>query len=404
MDNGSNDAALRERAAKVIPGGMYGHMAMGARMPANYPQFFSRAKGARLWDVDGNEYIDYICSYGPMIAGYGNERIAARAEAQRGSIDIGNGPDANVVELAERLVGTVSHADWAVFSKNGNDATTTCVMAARAHRGRSKVLVARGAYHGSQPWANRRAPGAPGTEHDAFPMYDFNDITSVEAAVREHSGDIAGIMVSSFRHDAGSHQELVDPDFARAVRRLADQEDAALILDDVRGGFRLSLDASWSLLGIRPDLSAWGKAIANGEPLAATLGSERFRDAMASVFVTGSFWYQAAPMAAALETIDILHEEDAPTRLGALGQRLRDGIDEVATLHQERIRQSGPPQMPSIMFEDDPRCERGIALCSGLIERGIYFHPWHNMFLSLAHTEDDIDRTIEAVDGALGEL
>jgi len=116
MDNGARDAALRERAASVIPGGMYGHMAMGARMPANYPQFFARAKGARLWDVDGNEYIDYICSYGPMIAGYGNERIAAKAQAQRGSIDIGNGPAANVVELAERLVGTVAHADWAVFS------------------------------------------------------------------------------------------------------------------------------------------------------------------------------------------------------------------------------------------------------------------------------------------------
>ena len=400
----TNDSALRARAAQVIPNGMYGHMAIGPRMPPGYPQFFSRAEGARLWDVDGNEMIDYVCSYGPMIVGYGNPRVNARAAAQRTAMDIGNGPTETVVELAEKLVGMVTHADWAVFSKNGNDATTTCVMAARAYAGKSKVLVADGAYHGSQPWANRYAPGAPATEHEAFPTYVYNDVANLEVAVRRHSGDLAGIMVSAYRHDAGYHQALPKPEFAAAVRRLCDQEDAALILDDVRAGFRLSLDASWSLLGIRPDLSAWGKALANGEALAATLGSDRYRKAMESVFVTGSYWYQAAPMAAALETLDILIEEDAPTRLEALGTRLREGIDEIAELHQQRIRQSGPPQMPTIMFEDDPKGERGLAFCSALLDHGVYFHPWHNMFLSLAHTEADIDRTLEAVDAAMKTL
>ena len=398
------DTALRQRAARVIPNGMYGHMAIGPRMPAGYPQFFSRAEGARLWDAGGREYIDYVCSYGPMIVGYRNPRVDGRAAAQRSAMDIGNGPTESIVELAERLVGMVEHADWAVFSKNGNDATTTCIMAARAYAGKSKVLVADGAYHGSQPWANRRAPGAPASEHDAFPTYRFNDSASLEEAVRASAGDIAGIMVSAFKHDAGFHQELVDPQFAATVRRLCDQEDAALILDDVRAGFRLSLDASWSRLGIRPDLSAWGKALANGEALAATLGSVRYWEAMGSVFVTGSYWYQAAPMAAALETLDILVEEDAPTRLEALGERLRRGVDEIAELHQRRVRQSGPPQMPTIMFEDDPQGEQGRSFCTALIERGVYFHPWHNMFLSLAHTEADIDRTLEAVDAAMKTL
>ena len=404
MTRPTNDMALRQRASRVIPGGMYGHMAIGPRMPAGYPQFFSRAQGARLWDADGREYIDYICAYGPMIVGYGNQRVSDRANAQRAAMDLGNGPTETVVELAEKLVGMVDHADWAVFSKNGNDATTTCVMAARAYAGKSKVLVANGAYHGSQPWANRRAPGAPATEHDAFPTYDYNDTASLERTVRECSGDLAGIMVSAFRHDAGSHQELVDPEFAHAVRRLCDEHDAALILDDVRAGFRLSLDASWSLLGIKPDLSAWGKALANGEAIAATLGSDRYRDAMASVFVTGSFWYQPVPMAAALETLDIVTEENAPLRLEALGMRLRQGIDQIAELHQQRVRQSGPPQMPTIMFEDDPNSKRGFAFCSALIEHGVYFHPWHNMFLSLAHTEADIDQTLDAVDGAMKAL
>ena len=400
----ANDTALRRRAANVIPNGMYGHMAIGERMPPGYPQFFSRAEGARLWDADGRETIDYVCSYGPMIVGYGNPRVTARAEAQRRRMDIGNGPTETIVELAEKLVGMVSHADWAVFSKNGNDATTTCVMAARAYARKSKVLVAEGAYHGAQPWANRRAPGAPATEHDPFPTYTYNDAASVERAVAEAGSDLAGIMVSAFRHDAGFHQELVDPGFATTVRRLCDEHDAALILDDVRAGFRLSLDASWSAHGIHPDLSAWGKALANGEALAATLGNDRYRKAMASVFATGSYWYQAAPMAAALETLDILVEEDAPRRLESLGLRLRQGIDEIAELHQQRIRQSGPPQMPTIMFENDPQAKRGMAFCSALIERGVYFHPWHNMFLSLAHTEADIDQTLEAVDAAMKTL
>ena len=395
------DAALRERAKRVIPNGMYGHMAIGARMPQNYPQFFSRADGARLWDVDGNEYIDYICSFGPMILGYNDARVNQAAATQRERLDIANGPTEDVVLLAEQMVSMVSHADWAIFSKNGNDATTTCVMAARAYGGKSKVLVADGAYHGAQPWANRRAPGAPSTEHDAFPTYEYNNIASLEKAVAENVGDIGGIMVSPFRHDAGFPQEDVDADFARAARRLADEQDAALILDDVRAGFRLSLDASWSRVGVQPDLSAWGKALANGEPIAATLGSAKFRDAMEHVFITGSFWYQAAPMAAARETLTILQQENCPAYLLKIGNRLRDGMDEIARRRQVPLSQTGPVAMPAVMFEEDPKFEMGFAFCNGLLDRGVYFHPWHNMFLSMAHTEADIDQTLEAVDETL---
>ena len=404
MADKPKDNALRARAQAVIPNGMYGHMAIGPRMPSNYPQFFSRASGARLWDVDDNEYIDYICSYGPMILGYNDPRVAGVAAAQREKLDIANGPSEDVVLLAEQMVGMISHADWAVFSKNGNDATTTCVMAARAYRGKAKVLVAEGAYHGAQPWANRRAPGAPDTEHDAFPTYRYNDSAHLAEVAAQHAGDIGGIMVSPFRHDAGFPQEDLDAEFARTARRLADEHDAALILDDVRAGFRLSLDASWSRVGVQPDLSAWGKAMANGEPIAATLGSEKFRGAMEQFFVTGSFWYQAAPMAAARETIRILAAEDCPTYLEKIGRRLRQGMDEIARRRQFPLRQTGPVQMPAVMFDEDPKFEMGYAFCNGLLDRGVYFHPWHNMFLSMAHTEADIDQTLEAVDDTLRTL
>ena len=398
------DNELRERAAQVIPGGMYGHMSVLRRMPPEYPQYFERADGCRLWDVDGNEYIDYMCSYGPMIAGYGNPRIRAAADAQRARLDIANAPAAVIVDLAERLVQQVTHAEWAMFAKNGNDATTICVMCARARADNPVILVANGAYHGAQPWANYMSKGTPNDEHQYFHPYQFNDVTSLNEAASKVRGRLAGIIVSAFRHDAGHHQELTDPGFARRVREICDEEQAALILDDVRAGLRLSLDASWSAIGVHPDLSAWGKGLANGEPLAAVLGNELYRDAMTKIFVTGSFWYQAAPMAAAIETLDVLRELNGPRLMGHLGQQLRDGLYEQAQRHGHGIIQSGPPQMPTLMFEADPKAEKGMAFCGLAIKEGVFLHPWHNMFLSTAHTEEDIGQTLEATDRAFRQL
>ena len=404
MANDSTDVQLRRRAEKVIPGGMYGHMAVQRGMPDGYPQFFERASGCRLWDVDGNEYIDFMCSYGPMIAGYGNPRIRAAADAQRERFDIGDGPPPVLVELAEKFTSQITHAGWAVFAKNGNDATTICNMIARARTGRRKILVGESAYHGSQPWANRRAKGTPVEEHVHYPTYRFNDVDDLQKVARKNRGDLGGIVVSSYKHDVPQRQELVDPVFAREVRRICDAEDAALILDDVRGGLRLSLDASWSELGVQPDLSSWGKAIANGEPLAAVLGSEAYREAASSIFYTGSFWYQGAPFAAAIETLDVLREANAPRRLEQLGQQFRDGLYEQAQRHGFGIHQSGPPQMPMIEFENDTKKTLVAAFCGKALQHGVYLHPWHNMFLSIAHTEKDIAQALEGTDKAFSEL
>ena len=404
MTRESIDGQLRKRAERVIPGGMYGHMAIQRGMPEGYPQFFERASGCRLWDVDGNEYIDFMCSYGPMIAGYGNPRIRAAADAQRQKMDISDGPPPVLVELAEKFTSQITHAEWAVFAKNGNDATTICNMIARAHTGRRKILVGDSAYHGSQPWANRRAKGTPAEEHVHYPTYRFNNVDDLQKVAKEARGDLAGIVVSSYKHDVPNRQELVNPIFAREVRRICDAEGAALILDDVRGGLRLSLDASWSELGVQPDLSAWGKAIANGEPLAAVLGSEAYRKAASSIFYTGSFWYQGAPFAAAIETLDVLKEADAPRRMEQLGQQFRDGLYEQAQRHGFGIHQSGPPQMPMIEFENDSKKTEVAAFCANALRYGVYLHPWHNMFLSIAHTEADIEQALEGTDMAFSEL
>ena len=131
----AEDRAWRQRAQAVIPGGMYGHQ-NAAALPDDYPQFFARGRGCRIWDVDGNEYIDFMCSYGPVVLGHGAPEVEAAAERQRARADCQNGPGTVMVELAERLVGCVAHADWALFAKNGTDATTLSLMIARAATGR----------------------------------------------------------------------------------------------------------------------------------------------------------------------------------------------------------------------------------------------------------------------------
>ena len=389
------DQRLRQRAALVIPGGMYGHL-RSDRLPAGYPQFFERAEGCHLWDVDGRRYVDFMCSWGPIVVGHQNPVVAEAVARQMAAGDCLNGPSERLVELAERLVGLIPHADWALFGKNGTDATTTCVTLARAASGKRKILVAEGAYHGAIPWCTPNPAGVTPEDRAHMLTFKYNDTGSLESAVQRAGDDLAGIVVSAFKHDFGKDQAMPDAAFARRARELCDANDAALIVDDVRAGFRLTLRGSWDLVGVQPDLSAWSKAIANGHALAAVTGNDRYRDAASKLYVTGSFWCSAVSMAAALATLDVLESVDGPAHLRAMGQRLRDGIAAQAAEFGIGVRQSGPPQMPTVLFDDDPDCAKGNRFTLEALKHGVYLHPRHNMFLSTAHTEADIDVALEA--------
>lgn len=393
----SMDTELRRRARAVIPGGLWGHLD-ASRLPEGYPQFFKSAEGCHLVDVDGRRFTDLMCSWGPIVLGHGHEAVERAAQDQAAQGDCMNGPAPVLVDLAELLVDMVPHADWCLFGKNGTDATTTCVTVARAATGRRKVLVAAGAYHGAVPWCSPSVAGVTAEDRAHLSTFTYNDTLSLERAVGQAGDDLAAILVSAYRHDMGQRQELPTPEFARRARSLSDESGAALILDDVRAGFRLALGGSWEPLGVQPDLAAWSKAIANGHPLSAVTGRERFREAATQVFATGSFWCGAVPMAAALATLTELRRVDGPAQMRAMGQRLRDGLAERAAHHGLHIDQSGPVQMPTLLFADDPEWKRGSAFCSEVLRNGAYMHPKHNMFLSCAHTEADIDHVLAAAD------
>ena len=404
LRTGRRDADLRARAASVIPGGMWGHQ-RAAAVPRGHPQFFSAGKGARVVDVDGRSYIDFMCAWGPMVLGYAHDGVDAAVRRVMDRGDVLDGPSEHVVELAELLVATVPHADWAMFQKNGTDATTTCVTIARAATRRRKVLVARGAYHGAAPWCSPSVEGVTAEDRVHLIRFDFNDADSLAAAVAEAGDDLAAIVVAAFRHDLGKRQEMPTPEFARAARAHCDATGAALIVDDVRAGFRLNLGGTWEEVGVRADLSAWSKAIANGQPLAAVTGADAFRDAAARIFVTGSFWYQAAPMAAAVATIRELHRIDGPAVMRRAGERFAAGIVEQGARHGFGVTMSGPPAMPLMMFDgDDAQASLGEAFCQQALARGVYLHHRHNMFLSCAHDDAVIDAALEATEGAFAAL
>lgn len=398
-----NDLQLRERARSAFPAGVYGHQSSSGLSP-DHPQFFARAEGCRLWDTDGNEYIDFMCGYGPNLLGYHHPKVDEAARKQQAIGDCMTGPTPLIVELAEAFKARQAHADWAMFSKNGTDAVTTCVMAARAQTSRNTILLARGAYHGASAWCTPGEAGVTDGDRAYQLFYEYNDIESLKTAVAEAGDDLAAIVVSPFKHDIFVDQEWPTDEFASTVRALCDASGAALILDDVRCAFRFTLGSTWETIGVQPDLCALSKSVANGYALAVVTGNDKFRDGASKIYVTGSFWFSAASYAAALATMEAVESEGAIEQLAIAGDLLRAGLDEQAASHGFMLRQTGPSRMPMVLVDDDPTWEKTNTLCAEAVKRGVYLHPWHNMFLCAAHREDDIRQALDRTEDAFGAL
>jgi glutamate-1-semialdehyde 2,1-aminomutase len=391
----SRSRALYDRAKKVIPRGIYGHYGYAVRNTS--PAFFSRSEGARFWDVDGNEFIDYMCGFGPMILGYNHPVVE---EAVLGQLAHGNTVSLAspvMVDLAEELVDTIGIADWALFGKNGGDATHLAMMLAREATGRKKVVMVRGGYHGVAPWM--QVPGSPGTideDHEAVYSVDWNQPEQLEQLIEEHDGEIACFISSPYHHPVLADNELPADGYWPRIQGLCNRAGIVLILDDVRAGFRIDLRGSNEAYGFRPDLICFGKALANGHPISALVGSDAFRQAAADVFYTGTQFFNAAPMAAALATLRELKKIDAARRINEIGQRLTEGLVKTALSQGYDLRASGVPAMPYFRIhhlEDGSRVHRAwIGEC---VRRGAYFLDFHNHFVSTAHEDADLERTWE---------
>ncbi|HEX7824383.1 MAG TPA: aminotransferase class III-fold pyridoxal phosphate-dependent enzyme [Mycobacterium sp.] len=403
----TRDRILRDRAAKVIPNGMYGHMLVNERtMPGSrsYPQFWERGEGPYVWDVDGNKYADFMCSFGPMLLGHRDPFVEAAAARQAAVGDTLSGPSARMVEFAELLTSTVDHAEWAMFAKNGTDATASAIRVARAATGKKIFLKAAVAYHGANDWFTPNVRGTTPEDRLNIVEFQYNDVQSLRDAVAANAGTIAAIIVTPYRHDAFTMQEIVQPAFAHEARRLATEQGAALILDEVRTGFRLDVHGAWHHLGIEPDLTAFSKALANGYPISALVGSEPLRAAAGDIYITGSFWCSAVPMAAGIATVSRAVELDAPAVMRESGELFKAGFEAQAAAAGVPAYLTGPVQMPMLHFDDDPERRKAFAFTDAAVRHGVLLHPWHNMFLSAAHSAGVIDDALERTAAAFDDL
>jgi glutamate-1-semialdehyde 2,1-aminomutase len=392
---------LFARAKKVIPGGIYGHQSPRLQAPGSYPSFFARGEGSHVWDVDGNEYIDYMCSYGPIVLGHRHPRVE---EAARRQMELGNcfnTPTEIWVELAEYLVGITPFADWTVFAKNGSDVCTWATLVARHFTGRKKIVTATGAYHGAHAWVTPLSAGVTAEDRANVVNFRYSDLADLTRVVEENRGQVAAIMVTPFRHDAAYDSEMPAEGFLPGVRKLCDRQGIIFILDDVRAGFRLHMGGSGELFGVQPDLSCYCKAIANGYPLSACLGRENLKRAALEVFFTGSYFTSAVPMAAALATLQELERSGGIEKMRRMGEMLREGMVSQARAHGFEVTYSGPPALPYMTFKADRgKWDRITAFCAYCATHGVYFHPRHNWFISAAHSEDDIRRTLDVTEAA----
>ena len=395
--------ALFDRARKVIPNGIPGHFNPVVQKPdGSYPFYAHKAKGSRFWDVDGNEFIDLMCAYGPMILGYGDEAVERAVNAQSGSADTCTLASPVMVELAEFLVDLIPMADWAYFAKNGGDATNMAVFIARAATGRRKLVAIEGGYHGSSPWmqAEGRAGTMPEDQSEVIRI-PWNDVAALENILDAEGDQVAAFISSPYHHPVYQDNEMPAEGYWASVHALLKKHGVVSICDDVRCGFRIDMRGSHEYFGYTPDLSCYCKAIANGYPISAIVGSDSFRKEASMVFQTGSFWFSAAPMAAALACLQSLQQQNAPQKIMQTGQSLFSGMQKIAAAEGVELVVSGVPSMPYLRTEHEQGVEFHQLLSGECVRRGLFLTSHHNLFVSAAHTDTDVSQALEIFGEAL---
>lgn len=391
---------LFARAARVMPQGIPGAHTPAFTVPGSFPYFAARAKGCRFWDVDGNEFIDYLCGYGPIILGYAHEKVdeAYRKQAALGACtSIASGL---AVELAEQMTGTIDGADWVIFAKNGADTTSMALMLARGHTGRDTIVLADEGYHGTQSWAGTNPIGITRSDRADIVMVPWGDTDAFREVVARHRGKIAGALFTPYHHPVFADQRLPEGAFWPEMRRICDENGIVLIIDDIRAGWRIDLKGTGHAYGVRPDLACYGKAMANGYAISALAGVDGLRITASKAYMAGTFWFNAPEMAAAMACIEEMKAIDAPRMVRELGEALTKGLQELASAHGLRISVTGPPAIPFMRFANETNFMRSQLFSGECARRGVFFHPHHNWFLSAAHTMHDIGQSLDVADAA----
>jgi glutamate-1-semialdehyde aminotransferase len=402
--NISKSQRLFEEATALVPGGV-----LGARKPADfidgeYPIFLETGTGCRLTDVDGNEFIDFLCGYGPIILGYREEEVDEAVYKQirdKGFCFTLTQKYQNV--LAKKLTELVPCSEMSIFLKTGSDATTASIRIARAYTNKLKVM--RCGYHGWHDWCVEMKGGIPSKFYEDVFEFKYNDLDQLKDLMATHGGETAAIIMTPFGHPNHQKMQIPKPGFLEGVREIADEYGAVLIYDEIRTGFRLSMGGAQKLYGVTPDLSVLGKAIANGYPISVVTGKKDVMMASADkLFISSTFFPNSDAFVAALKTIEILERDNVLDNIWEKGARFMKKIQAVIDKHDVGAELTGVAPMFYITFEKDAsgsykRKRRDFY--TQLIRRRFFFSPHHHAYISFRHTEEDLELTLKAIDESL---
>ena len=398
MRSHNKSEILFKRASRVIPGGTYGHIAPASGLPRHFAHFCFTGQGAFFQDVDGNEWIDFMCAYGAVLHGYQHSKIEEAVEKQRTLGSIFNHPNEVVVELAEKLTQMVDFASWSVFAKNGSDLTTWAIRLARQHTQRSYVIKAQGAYHGVDAWCDPGFGGRIESDRRGVLEFKWNDVTQLGDLIRAHPDQVACVILTPYHHASFAPSELPVDGFWNQVRSLCDEHGIILVLDDVRTGGRLDVHGSHKFFGFRPDLSVYSKALGNGYAISACVGIEKLKKASMEVFLTGSCWNDAVAMAAALASLRISKRDNVAEQVTDKGCFFAKGMEGLANKYDYPLKMTGPASMPYPWFDGDDDLFLLQKFCRFAAGEGLFFHPHHNWFISNAHNEESLAAALVRVE------
>lgn len=420
-----NSAAAFARAQKIMPGGVSSPV-RAFKGVGGTPVFIKEAEGCTLTDVDGNQYIDYIGSYGPMIVGHANERVvAALSKAIGRSTSFGAPTEAEAL-LAEKIASALPGVEMVRFVNSGTESTMSAIRLARAATGRDKIVKCIGCYHGhldpllvsagsgALTLGTPSSPGVPATVTGNTLLVQYNDLAGAQKLFEQHGGQIACFIVEPVAGNMG----LVLPaeGYLQGLRELCTKHGALLIFDEVMTGFRVAWGGAQVRFGIRPDLTCLGKVIGGGLPCAAYAGPRHLMEQISPsgpVYQAGTLSGNPLAMAAGLATLEILEEPGAYAQLEKSSTKLAEGLKQAASSAAVPVAVNQIGSMVGMFFSDKPVTNFVEATGSDTAAFGRFFHAmldngvhlppsqFETFFVSLAHSDSVIDTTLRAVAASL---
>jgi len=397
---------LYERARKIIPGASQtGSKRPESFAPGAFPIYIQRGKGSHVWDVDGNEYIDYISGVGPISLGYCYPAIDQAIKKQLKDGIIFSLMHPVEIEAAQAIIDSVPCAEMVRFFKTGAEATAAAVRLARAYTGREKI--ANFGYHGwLDVWTAELIPslsakGVPKILKDyifSFSYNDFDSPKSLKKILEEHKKEIACIVMSPI-----SYYEKMKDNYLQWVRELADKYGALLVFDEIVTGFRLSLGGAQEYFRIIPDLACFAKGVASGPPVTVLAGKRKFMEGMKALQITTTYGGEALSLAAIVAAIKEYREKNVSKYLWEQGEKLMQGLNKIAKKIGIRAEWVGYAPISMFRFLEEERLAKDVMslFLKECAKRGVLFRRGGPVYITYSHTDEDIEKTLEVGNQAL---